>query len=280
MATPLVSCDALRSRLGEAGLVLIDLRLAADGGREAYLGGHVPGAVYSDYAGDGWRRKAGNVPGLLPDDAHLAALFGKLGITPSSPVVLIPVGTSANDFAASARAYWTLKQAGHGEVSILEGGTLGWIRAGFPVEKGEHAPTPAGPYPIRPQPALRCCASEAEAALEAPSATFVDARSASYFNGLEKAPEAKRAGRIPGAVSADYVRGFDAATGCLLPLDQLHRLYGAVPAGPVIAYCNTGHTAALSWFVLSEVLERPDVSLYDGSMTDWTQDDSRPVETG
>ncbi len=56
----LLSRDALKSRLGEAGLLLIDLRLAADGGREAYLAGHVPGAIYSDYAGDGWRQKVGN----------------------------------------------------------------------------------------------------------------------------------------------------------------------------------------------------------------------------
>ncbi|MCA3629769.1 MAG: sulfurtransferase, partial [Methylobacterium sp.] len=41
-----------------------------------------------------------------------------------------------------------------------------------------------------------------------------------------------------------------------------------------------GHTAALNWFVLGEVLGRPDVTLYDGSMTDWTPDDKRPVETG
>lgn len=280
MAAPLLTREALQARLSQPGLVLIDLRLAADGGREAYVAGHVPGAVYSDYAGDGWRQKVGNAPGLLPDEAHLASLFGKLGITPAAHVVLIPVGSSANDFAASARAYWTLRQAGHAEVSILEGGTQGWIKAGLPVEQGEHAPNPAGPYPIRPNPALRRRAEEVEAALANGSATFVDARSVSYFKGLEKASEAKRAGRIPGAVNADYVRGFDNATGGLLPREKLASLYAEVPAGPVVSYCNTGHTAALNWFVLSEVLKRPDVSLYDGSMTDWTQDDNRPVEAG
>ena len=66
----------------------------------------------------------------------------------------------------------------------------------------------------------------------------------------------------------------------LLPAEKLAALYAEVPPGPVISYCNTGHTAATNWFVLSEVLGRPDVGLYDGSMTDWTQDDKRPVETG
>lgn len=53
-----------------------------------------------------------------------------------------------------------------------------------------------------------------------------------------------------------------------------------MPQGPVVSYCNTGHSAAANWFVLSEVLGRDEVALYDGSMTDWTQDPDRPVATG
>lgn len=276
----LIFREALKGRMGQAGLVLVDLRLAADGGRESYLAGHVPGAIYSDYAGDGWRRKVGNAPGLLPDAAHLAGLFGKLGITPKTEVVLIPVGSSANDFAASARACWTLKQAGHRAVSILDGGMRGWMRAGWPIETGENAPRAAPPYPLAPQAGLRRTAEDVEAALQAHSASLVDARSASFFKGLEKASEAKRAGRIPGALSADHARAFDSATASLLPAEKLAALYAEVPPGPVISYCNTGHSAATNWFVLSEVLGRPDVGLYDGSITDWTQDDKCPVETG
>ena len=39
-----------------------------------------------------------------------------------------------------------------------------------------------------------------------------------------------------------------------------------------MSYCNTGHWAATNWFVLSELLGRPDVRLYDGSMVEWTAD--------
>ena len=34
-------------------------------------------------------------------------------------------------------------------------------------------------------------------------------------------------------------------------------MFGAVPAGPVINYCNTGQQAATTWFVLSEILGAP-----------------------
>lgn len=276
---PLASDEWLAARLGNPGYMLIDLRVPADGGRAAYEVGHVPGAVFSDYAADGWRQKVGNAPGMLPSEAHLATLLGRLGILPGSHVVFIPAGTSANDLAASARAYWTLKLLGHAAVSILDGGTRGWIASGRPVETGSTPPVPAPAYPIRWQPGLR---SDVEATAEAQrtgSHALIDARASSYFAGLEKASEAKRAGHIPGAVSVDYAQLFDPARGGLKPAAELARLLVPGTRSPAVCYCNTGHTAALNWFVLSEILGCSDVALYDGSMTDWTQDDSRPVAT-
>lgn len=277
---PLVSVEWLAARRNDPALLMIDIRLGADGGRSGYEAGHVPGAVFSDYAGDGWRARVGDAPGMLPSAAHLAALFGRLGITPQNHVVLIPVGSSANDLAASARAYWTLKHAGHDTVSILDGGTRGWIAAGRTVESGWVEPKPGAAYPVAFRSGWRSDAGVTLAALEAGSHTLIDGRSASYFTGVEKAGEAKRGGHLPGAFHTDYARLFDPARGGLRPRPELEALLAAVPVGPVISYCNTGHTAALNWFVLAEVLGRPDVTLYDGSMTEWTQDESRPVETG
>ena len=57
-------------------------------------------------------------------------------------------------------------------------------------------------------------------------------------------------------------------------------MYAAVPKGEVVSFCNTGQAAATNWFVMAELLGRKDVRLYDGSMSEWTQDEKRPVETG
>ena len=51
-----------------------------------------------------------------------------------------------------------------------------------------------------------------------------------------------------------------------------------VPAGPVVSYCNTGHWASTNWFVLSEILGKTDVKLYDGSMQDWSARREMPIE--
>jgi thiosulfate/3-mercaptopyruvate sulfurtransferase len=45
----------------------------------------------------------------------------------------------------------------------------------------------------------------------------------------------------------------------------------------IITFCNTGHLASIAWFGLSEVEGLKNVRLYDGSMSDWTTDPSRPV---
>lgn len=278
---PLVSIETLAVRLGEPGLLILDVRLAADGGRSAHEAGHVPGAAFTDYAADGWRAKIGGAPGMLPPVEHLSALLGRLGVRPDRHVVLVPAGTSANDLAASARAYWTLRTVGHDAVSILDGGFLGWSAdPARPIGVGWRECAPADPYPVALRQTYRVTAIEAEAALAGGSAAFIDARSASYFEGREKASEALRPGRLPGAIARDYADLFDGGRQGLKPKAELERLFAAAPARPIVSYCNTGHTAALNWFVLSELLGRSDVRLYDGSMTDWTQDAARPVATG
>src|SRR5512142_2121293 len=135
--TPLVSTQWLAAHLGDPQLRVVDIRSAVDGGaRAAYEQAHVPGAVHTDYAKDGWRATKGMATGLLPDTAALARLIGRRGVTPGHHVVIVSAGTSAGDFSAAARVYWTLKTAGHRTVSILDGGMAAWLAEGFPVEAG------------------------------------------------------------------------------------------------------------------------------------------------
>ncbi len=67
-AEPLLSVDALKAKLGEPDLVVVDIRSVMDGGSvETYAKGHIPGAVHSDYdkAGCGVSR-ATALPFMLP----------------------------------------------------------------------------------------------------------------------------------------------------------------------------------------------------------------------
>jgi thiosulfate/3-mercaptopyruvate sulfurtransferase len=275
---PLVSADWLAQRLGDPELLLTDIRSSVDGGGEAaYLAAHIPGAVHTDYAKHGWRATRGLASGLLPDAGFLATLLGGLGLTPVHHAIIISAGNSAGDFCAAARVYWTLKVAGHDKVSLLDGGMAAW--QGRPVEAGRHAATPAAAYPVKLRDNLRSDVDATQAAIAGQDAVMLDSRSEGYFVGREKSPQAKRAGRLPTSLHLDHTRVFDPATKRLKSAPELAGLFSALPEKPIVNFCNTGHQAAANWFVLSEILHRP-AKLYDGSMSEWTEDDARPVEVG
>jgi thiosulfate/3-mercaptopyruvate sulfurtransferase len=279
--SPLVSTEWLAAHRDDPQLRVVDIRSAVDGGaRAAFEQAHVPGATHTDYAKDGWRATKGMATGLLPDTATLAGLIGRLGVTPTHHVVVVSAGTSAGDFSAAARVYWTLKTAGHRAVSILDGGMAAWAADGQAVESGPGAPHAQAAYPVALDNTWRCdCAAVVRAAGDG-SAVLLDTRSAAYFEGREKSPQALRAGRVPGSLHLDHAVAFDKAALRLKPLGDLAQMFAGVPDRPVMSYCNTGHQAATSWFILSELLHRPGATLYDGSMSEWTEDPAREVATG
>jgi len=271
--TPLVSSGWLKQHLGDADVLVLDVRPGAD----TFASGHIPGAVHSDYDKAGWRVTRNGVPFMLPTIAELEKLIGETGIDEDTRVVVVPAGAVFTDFGAAARVYWTLKVAGVTKVSILDGGYAGWAAEHNKTDTGVVKPSPKI-FTATLNKALFVDAREVEAIEQKGGATLVDARPATFFAGKEKAPASQAYGHIPGAVNLDSATFYDAKTNRLRPQAELAALAAtAVPVGPTVTYCNTGHWAATDWFVLSEVLGRQDVKLYYGSMVDWTADASRPL---
>jgi thiosulfate/3-mercaptopyruvate sulfurtransferase len=275
---PLVSPQWLKRHLGHPAIVVLDIRSAIDGGgAEAYARAHIPGAVHSDYDKAGWRVTRSGVPFMLPTLPELEKLIGETGIDEDDRVVIVPAGVHATDFGSAARVYWTLKAAGHPAVSILDGGFAGWQAVAYPVEAGRNPPA-AKIFTAKLDARLLATLYDIEAVTRARTrATLVDARPASYFAGKEKAPAAHAYGHIPGALNLDSASFYDPASNRLRPKKELTAIAHELPDGPVLSYCNTGHWAATNWFVLSEILGRPGVRLYDGSMVEWTADAGRAV---
>jgi thiosulfate/3-mercaptopyruvate sulfurtransferase len=279
-AMPLVSTQWLKANLSDPAIVVLDIRSAIDGGgAEAFAKAHIPGAVHSDYDKGGWRVTRNGVPFMLPTTAELEKLIGESGIDEDNHVVIVPAGVHATDFGSAARVYWTLKVMGHPRVSILDGGFAAWAAdAANPIETGVNR---ASPKIFTATPDKRALAevSEVEAIEKSGGATLIDGRPARFFAGKDKAPASKAYGHIPRAINLDSATFYDPTTNRLRPPAELAAIAIALPAGPVVSYCNTGHWASTNWFVLSEVLRRPDVRLYSGSMVEWTADARRPVES-
>lgn len=276
-AEPLVTPQWLKANLSDPAVLVLDIRSAIDGGGAAAFGnGHIPGAVHSDYDKAGWRVTRNGVPFVLPSLPELEKLIGETGIDEDNHVVIVPAGVHATDFGSAARVYWTLKIAGHPSVSILDGGFAAWHAASYPVETGTKSASPKI-FTAKLDPRLLAELAEVESAEKSGGATLLDARPANFFVGKQRAPAAKAYGHIPGALNLDSASFYDPAANRLRPKAELAAIAGTVPAGPVVSYCNTGHWAATNWFVLSEILGKTGVKLYDGSMVEWSADPRRPV---
>lgn len=269
---PLISASALAARRDQVRI--IDLRDAAG---EADVA-HIPGALPAPYAD--WRGPASN-PGQLRPLPEFTALVRRLGLTAETLVVLVATGDDPSDFGAPARVYWTLKWLGLRHLAILNGGMTAWQAAGLPLTR---EPTPAAaPSAFTPQLDGTLLATRTDVAqdLARPGTLLLDARPRAFFLGREKAPAARRPGTLPGALDFDNLRWFEPGSGALPDTATLERIaqdlpqpLSATPTHEVVSFCNTGHWAATNWFVLSQVLHRPHVALYPGSMVDWSRADA------
>jgi thiosulfate/3-mercaptopyruvate sulfurtransferase len=263
-AQPLLSPAELKAQLGRPDLRVIDIREP-----QAFAADHIPGALNAPYGQ--WRGPAAN-PGQVPELPKLTALVRSLGLGPNTHAVVVSTGSDAPDFGAAARVYWTLKMLGLNDLSLLNGGEKAWAEARLPQDKAVATVAPSD-YTPRINTSVIAERDEVLQDVNKGSATLVDARPKSFYEGETRSPVAKVPGTLPGAVDVSYGSFFDNDKSGVLRTDMVRAASSVIdPKKDTVAFCNTGHLAATDWFVMSEVLGNKNVKLYPGSMTDWTQD--------
>jgi thiosulfate/3-mercaptopyruvate sulfurtransferase len=263
-------------RADPEGLVLLDVRwaLGDDRGRERYLDGHLPGAVYVDLDTElAGPATAADGRHPLPSLQQLQSAARRWGITADSRVAVYDDGPGL----AAARAWWLLRWAGLSAVLLLDGGLAAWTAAGGPVETGDVVPErgdvelPGGGMPVLD--------ADAAAALPGTGGVLLDARAGERFRG-EVEPVDPRAGHVPGAVSAPTVGNLDPAGRFLAATALSDRFAGlGVHSGTAVGvYCGSGVTAAHE--VAALAVAGIDAALWPGSWSQWSADPDRPVATG
>lgn len=275
---PLVGTEWLKDTLGNESLVVVDIR-GPSKETDFYAAGHIPGAVSAPYGRFGWRAKMDGIVGQLPPIEDISERIGSLGIDNDDHVVIVPFGKSSTDFGSATRVYWTFKVLGHDAVSILDGGMEAWSKDGGDLSTAAVAPQAAS-FTADFKPELIADAAEVAAAKDK-GVTLVDARPADQHSGKSKSPVARVAGTIPGAVNVQQSDFYDGQNQSFVGKDKIARLVesaGVAQDAEEITFCNTGHWASVAWFGLSEILGNKNTKMYDGSMADWTSDESRPVQ--
>jgi len=276
-ADVLITAETLVDRLaaGEPVTVL-DVRwtLSEPDGREHYLQGHVPGAVYvslDDDLTDHTVTGRGRHP--LPSGSSVQSAARRWGVCDGRPVVVYDDWNRAG----SARAWWVLTAAGITDVRILDGGWSAWKAAGGPIETGSVKAEPGDVTTVHED--LYAGALPTLTADEVSNGPLLDARAPERFRG-EVEPVDAVAGHIPGArnLPSTVLLAGDETFLAGKDLDRLLTERGVGGGESVGVYCGSGITAAVAVAALTAAGR--DAALFPGSWSQWSSDPDRPVARG
>ncbi|MEM1245887.1 MAG: sulfurtransferase [Acidobacteriota bacterium] len=257
----LIEPDELRRRLTDPNLRIADVRWqlgAPEAGREAYDGGHIPGALFLDLETD-LRSEQGPARHALPEPVDLRRRMEELGFSDDQTIVAVDDARGA----IAARLWWMLDDLGHADVRVLHGGLEAWRDLDLPWTDETTDVAAAGSLCSLRDRWSR--AIEVDDLSEA-SGRLLDARAPERYRG-EVEPIDPAAGHIPGALNLPFAATLD-DRGRFLDRDALRAVLGSNGAADTV-YCGSGVTAchlALAF----RLAGLPAPQLYAGSWSEWS----------
>ncbi|WP_225204818.1 3-mercaptopyruvate sulfurtransferase [Novosphingobium huizhouense] len=275
----LVTTQWLADEMGASDLRVVDASAflpehARDAGLE-YEACHIPGAVFMDLA----NLVDPNAPvaNTLPSAERFASRMQSLGLGDGSRIVVY----DDSPIKSSTRAWFMLTMFGAQNVALLDGGIAKWKAEGRPCAQGRETLRHRHFTVWSDQSHVRSKA-QVLANIDSRAEQLVDARGAGRFTGdVAEIKPGLASGHIPGARNVPYASLF-APDGTWKKPDALRAAFEAAGVAldrPVISSCGSGMTANVLIFAL-HLLGKGDVSLYDGSWSEWGADPALPVETG
>lgn len=257
----LVEPQWLRAHLHDPGLRLVEIDVSPT----AYDAGHIDGAVlwnvYSDLKDSDYR--------FVGTEAFVR-LLRRSGVSPGSTVVFYGY--------APAMGLWLMRLLGHRDARILNCSRQTWERAGGSLSAQRRNVT-ASTYPLpRTLAPIRADLPDVRAAIADPACAIVDVRTEAEFAGRAFWPSGGaepggRAGHVPSALHVPLDTLHDDA-GAYRDAASLRETFAALGtteaiSAKVITYCTIGGRASTAWFVLTDLLGREGVSVFEGSWAEW-----------
>ncbi|KDO15558.1 thiosulfate sulfurtransferase [Vibrio metoecus] len=276
MTSPLVTALWLQQHLHDPNLVILDSSIEFQIPTESEKDwvNKIPNAQRFDYD-KVFCDPDSPLPHMMPSEERFNTLARELGINQDSFIV---VYDNSGTFA-SPRAWWMFKAMGHHKVYILNGGLTEWKAQGYNVTQNYREPTPKGNFDGKLNPQAFVDASYVHKQIANPHSQTIDARGLARFFG--EVPEPRpgvRSGHIPGSSCLPFA---ELITGHKLKEQaELRRLLTHMLPDTAQEYlfsCGSGVTACIV-LLAAYVCGYQNLSVYDGSWTEWGERQDLPIE--
>lgn len=246
--------------------------------KNEFLTSHIIGAKFFDFAA--FSDKNTSLPNmLLRNEDEISRLLGEcLGITNDHKIILY----DNSNLHTSCRALWMLEVFGHNPnlLYILDGGYSAWEKAGGKFESGEAKASSSKKYQVNFVASKIRSLVQMKTNLHHPLEQVVDMRHPVRFAGGKEHRPNLRSGHIPGSYCFPYFIMFE-SDGRFKPLDKIRKRLLSIGIDlnyPIVTTCGSGMTAAILNFVL-DLLNHEHHALYDGSWSEWGENELFPGET-
>jgi len=248
--------------------------LKPQSGRLQYEKQHIKGAGFIDIPDD-LTDKNTDTPMMMPPIEQIVDVAGRCGIGNDTFVVLY----SSTGPMWAARFWWQLRAAGFDNAAILNGGLKKWLLEDR-ITSTEACTYEAAELTPRPRTDVFVDKNRVLTALDENNTLLIHSLTPEIYSGNADAPVFGRRGRIPGSINIPSATLQNTETGAYLSsaeLNHIFRTWQVHNAEQIITYCGGGINASNNAFVL-KLLGYKNIAIYDGSMSEWGNDHSLPIE--
>lgn len=239
------------------------------------VGGHIPGSTLVNYKKLRTKIKVNGqtVQKMRVGKEAFEKLLQASGVNKDSKIVIVSKGENNGHLTIATRFYWQMKYYGHDNMAILNGGMAQWIIDKRKVRTKASKAKKGNWVSTAERKEILATSKDVAAAVKSKT-QLVDTRAISLYLGTwRKKSYVYANGHIPGAkpypnellstkMPAKFLKVSDSKS--------LFEQMGISTDKKSVTYCNSGHLATGSWFVLSELMGNKNVKMYDGSMHQWT----------
>jgi len=275
---PLVSVQWLADNLTNENIIVLDATLpkaVSSGNNGGVSTQTIPGARFFDIKNT-FSVSSAPYPNTRIDGPSFNDKAKMLGINKDSIIIVY----DDHGIYSCARAWWMFKAMGHAQVAVLDGGLMAWNESGFPLEEKTAISYSQGNFEGVYDKNLFKDSQDVLDELSLDTKLVVDARAGDRFEGLVDEPrKGLRSGHIPNSINLPYTDLLDG--GKMKSLVDVQKLVNdKLPKDKQVTFsCGSGITACIL-ALGAELAGRKDLSVYDGSWTEWGSIDTLPIETG